>query len=200
MRRASSRAPAKQRLSGGRPVLAVRVVPGVFATLPPPVPTAAVAPAVFRNLRRLTRILRVFLTEIAFPCQIERLAFRLCQRILGAIHAPADHHRAWTRSRDSPLGRGAVKKLKIGSFPQEACAGAPAPPAGTRAPRAFSAVDSEAASADARAATGCFNRGSEIAAGNSDSHFLVPFSSPCGQRRVPLALWRPSAVDILPAP
>jgi S-adenosylmethionine:tRNA ribosyltransferase-isomerase len=35
------------------------------------------------------------------------------------------------------------QKLKIGSFQQEACAGAPAPPGGTRAPRAFSAVDSE---------------------------------------------------------
>jgi len=35
-----------------------------------------------------------------------------------------------------------VKRLKIGSFRQEACAGALAPPGGTRAPRAFSAVDS----------------------------------------------------------
>ena len=43
----------------------------------------------------------------------------------------------------SPLYAGAVKKLKIGSFRKEACAGAPAPPGGTRAPRAFSAVASK---------------------------------------------------------
>src|SRR5262245_1151021 len=44
----------------------------------------------------------------------------------------------------SPLPKGAVKKLKIRSFRQRACAGAPAPPGGTRAPRAFSAVGPEA--------------------------------------------------------
>src|SRR5262245_32075977 len=63
----------------------------------------------------------------------------LAMRIRAEIHRSFSCCFLAQRSREiaRPMNKGAAKKLKIGSFRQEACAGAPAPPGGTRAPRAF---------------------------------------------------------------
>ncbi len=75
------------------------VVPNVFATLRPPVPTVAVAPAAFRNLRRLTGILGVFLTRIILHSHHD-LAGYLATRVVmsGDTRANAPFNNSHTSS------------------------------------------------------------------------------------------------------